>query len=159
MSGIALGRLMEERKMWRKDHPPGFYAKPMRQEDNSSNAMLWEAGIPGKEDTDWQGGVYKITMEFPAEYPSKPPKCKFVPALYHPNVYPSGTICLSILSEDKGWKPAITIKQLLLAVQDLLTEPNPLDPAQREAYETYVSDRNEYNRQIRAQAARCTPSL
>jgi hypothetical protein len=78
-------------------------------------------------------------MEFPEEYPSKvistslslcclsfaqlgvtihfaeqPPKCKFVPPLYHPNVYPSGTICLSILNEDDGWRPAITIKQLLL---------------------------------------------
>ena len=29
-------------------------------------------------------------------------------------VYPSGTICLSILDEDKGWRPAITVKQLLL---------------------------------------------
>jgi hypothetical protein len=44
----------------------------------------------------------------------QPPKCKFVPPLYHPNVYPSGTICLSILNEDDGWRPAITIKQLLL---------------------------------------------
>lgn len=25
---------------------------------------------------------------------SQPPKCKFVPPLFHPNVYPSGTICL-----------------------------------------------------------------
>jgi hypothetical protein len=25
MSGIAVGRLTEERKNWRKDHPPGMY--------------------------------------------------------------------------------------------------------------------------------------
>lgn len=37
---------------------------------------------------------------------------KFDPPLYHPNVYPSGTICLSILDEEKSWKPAITIKQV-----------------------------------------------
>jgi ubiquitin-protein ligase len=53
-------------------------------------------------------------MDFPDEYPSKPPKCKFVPPLFHPNVYPSGTICLSILNEDEGWKPAITIKVSIL---------------------------------------------
>ena len=29
--------------------------------------MKWEAGIPGKEGTDWAGGVFKITMEFPEE--------------------------------------------------------------------------------------------
>jgi hypothetical protein len=37
---------------------------------------------------------------------------KFDPPLFHPNVYPSGTICLSILDEEKSWKPAITIKQV-----------------------------------------------
>lgn len=57
------------------------------------------------------------------DYPTKPPKCtiltgrvltlgKFTPPLFHPNVYPSGTICLSILDEEKSWKPAITIKQV-----------------------------------------------
>lgn len=159
MSGIAVGRLMEERKLWRRDHPTGFHAKPVKQEDNSSNALFWEAGIPGKEDTDWAGGLYRLTMEFPEEYPSKPPKCKFTPPLFHPNIYPSGTVCLSILSEDKGWKPAITIKQMLIAIQDLLTDPNPLDPAQREAYEIFVSDRSEYDRRVRAQAAKFTPDL
>lgn len=59
---------------------------------------------------------------------------KFEPPLFHPNVYPSGTICLSILDEDKDWRPAITIKQILLGVQDLLTTPNIRDPAQAEAY-------------------------
>ena len=75
------------------------------------------------------------------DYPNRPPKCKFVlrkashvygespldradqvisrslpgkftPPLFHPNVYPSGTICLSILDEEKAWKPTITIKQV-----------------------------------------------
>ena len=43
-------------------------------------------------------------MEFSEDYPSKPPKCKFKPPLFHPNVYPSGTICLSILNEEQGWR-------------------------------------------------------
>lgn len=37
------------------------------------------------------------------DYPSKPPKCRFVlvngKPLFHPNVYPTGTVCLSILNE------------------------------------------------------------
>jgi hypothetical protein len=31
----------------------------------------WEVGIPGKEDTDWAGGVYKLTVQFPEDYPAK----------------------------------------------------------------------------------------
>lgn len=37
---------------------------------------------------------------------------KFEPPVFHPNVYPSGTVCLSILEEEKDWRPAITIKQV-----------------------------------------------
>lgn len=51
MSGIAVGRLTEERKNWRKDHPPGFYARPVKKEDNSTDIMCWETGIPGREGT------------------------------------------------------------------------------------------------------------
>lgn len=75
---------------------------------------------------------------------------KFSPPLFHPNVYPSGTVCLSILDEEKSWKPAITIKQVrrcscihahlltrlqvLLGIQELLNDPNVNDPAQSDAY-------------------------
>mmetsp|Transcript_10716 Transcript_10716/g.17557 ORF Transcript_10716/g.17557 Transcript_10716/m.17557 type:complete len:140 (+) Transcript_10716:50-469(+) len=133
-SGIAKGRLSEERKAWRKDHPHGFYARPGMNADGSTNLMIWECGIPGKANTLWNGGLFKLSIEFSEEYPSRPPKCKFVPPLFHPNVYPSGTVCLSILNEDEDWKPAITVKQILLGIQDLLDNPNPSSPAQADAY-------------------------
>ena len=158
MSGIAIGRLTEERKNWRKDHPPGFYARPEKRSDNSTNLMRWETGIPGKEGTDWAGGVFKVIFEFPDEYPSKPPKCKFVPPLFHPNIYPSGTVCLSILNEDEGWRPAITVKQMLLGIQELLNNPNPNSPAQREAYDLFVKNRSAYDKKIKAQTAANIPS-
>jgi hypothetical protein len=49
MSGIARGRLQEERKQWRKDHPYGFFARPDNNEDGSANIMKWVCGIPGKD--------------------------------------------------------------------------------------------------------------
>ena len=39
--------------------------------------------------------------------------------------------------EEKSWKPAITIKQILLGVQDLLNDPNPGDPAQADAFHLF----------------------
>ena len=88
-------------------------AKPMKKADNSTDMMRWETGIPGKEDTDWANGVYKVIMEFPEEYPSKPPKCKFDPPLFHPNIFLSGHICLSILNPSKDYRPSISIKQVI----------------------------------------------
>ncbi|CAG8524652.1 1663_t:CDS:2 [Acaulospora morrowiae] len=133
MSGICKARLTEERRQWRKDHPYGFFARPVKTE-NGLDLLNWQVGIPGKKGTPWENGVYKLIMIFPEDYPSKPPKCKFLPPLFHPNVYPSGTVCLSILNEEEGWKPSITIKQILLGIQNLLDEPNPESPAQSDAY-------------------------
>lgn len=76
MSGVARKRLIEERKSWRKDHPIGFWARPEAGSDGSSNMFSWKAGIPGKEGTDWEGGVYLVSMEFSDEYPARPPRCK-----------------------------------------------------------------------------------
>jgi hypothetical protein len=59
MSSIASARLAEERKNWRKDHPAGFIAKPMKNEDESLNLLKWEAGIPGPENTDWAGEIIR----------------------------------------------------------------------------------------------------
>lgn len=64
-------------------------------------------------------------------------------------MYPSGTVCLSILNEDEGWKPAITVKQIALGVQDLLDNPNPESPAQAEAYNLFKRDRAEYERRVK----------
>ncbi|GKY93380.1 SUMO conjugating enzyme Hus5 [Mayamaea pseudoterrestris] len=156
-SAIAQGRLREERKLWRKDHPIGFFAKPITQNDNATS-WIWEAGIPGKKGTDWENGVYKVQMEFSEEYPSRPPKCKFVPPLFHPNVYPSGTICLSILNEEEGWRPAITVKQILTGIQDLLDQPNPNSPAQSDAYNLFTQNKAEYSRRIKLEASKNAPA-
>lgn len=83
---------------------------------------------------------------------------KFCPPLFHPNVYPSGTICLSILNEEEGWRPAITLKQVLIGIQDLLDDPNPNSPAQQEAYQLYQSNKVEYKRRVRQEARKNTPS-
>eukprot|EP00941_MAST-03F_sp_MAST-3F-sp1_P002949 g2949.t1 len=157
MSGIAIGRLREERKAWRRDHPHGFWARPERNKDGSHNLMKWICGIPGKKGTPWEGGVYEMTMTFEDEFPSKPPLCKFTPVIFHPNIYPSGTVCLSILNEDKGWKPSITVKQVLLGVQDLLDNPNLDDPAQRESYILCKEDRAKYEERVRQEARKYAP--
>ena len=160
MENIALTRLTEERKKWRKDHPFGFYARPVKTKDSSGNETLdmfnWECGIPGKKQTPWEKGLYTLHLKFSNNYPSQAPKCSFVPPLFHPNVYPSGTVCLSIIGDD--WRPGITLKQarnpffnmfqyqtppsiiiqILTGIQDLLNEPNEKSPAQHDAYQLYM---------------------
>ena len=56
------------------------------------------------------------------DYPSSSPKQKYKPCLFHSNVYPSGTVCLSLLNKEKDWKPSVTLKQDFFYIQELLNE-------------------------------------
>ena len=156
MSSLAKTRLQTERKGWRKDHPHGFVAKPRTSRDGSVDLLNWDCKIPGKAGTLWEKGLYPIRLEFTEDYPSKPPKVAFPTGFFHPNVYPSGKVCLSILNEDKGWKPSITVKQILVGVQELLDNPNNADTAQEAAYRLFKKSGAEYAKRVRIEAAKYT---
>ncbi|GFH08834.1 ubiquitin_conjugat_2 domain-containing protein, partial [Haematococcus lacustris] len=83
--------------------------------------------------------------------------CKFDQGFFHPNIYPSGTVCLSILNEDEGWRPSITVKQILLGIQELLDNPNPNSPAQSDAYMMFTSNLALYKKEVRKQSLRYPP--
>ncbi len=72
------------------------------------------------------------------------------------NIFPSGFVCLSILTTD--WKPAITLRQLLIGIQQLLDEPNAKSVANGEFYELYRSDRRRYEETVRSFARAHRPA-
>lgn len=157
MRSIAAGRLGEERKAWRKDHPINFYARPLKDNSGGTNLFVWECGIPGPKGTDWEGGLFKVVMTFSDDYPAAAPVCKFSPPIFHCNVFASGGICLDLLNGN--WKAGITIKQILLAIQHLLDHPNPEHVTDRpEASRLLNSSPSQYSQRIRAQTAMHAPT-
>ena len=56
-------------------------------------------------------GAFLIDLEFPNEYPFKPPKVTFKTLIYHPNIDEKGQVCLPIVSAEH-WKPATKIEQV-----------------------------------------------
>ena len=159
MEATALKRLKKERIDWRAEHPPGFYARLKKNKDGTHDYFNWECGIPGPKGTPWEGGLYKINLKFPEDYPVLPPKCVFEKKLFHPNVYPSGAVCLSIINDEEDWRAGLKVKDILLGIQDLLANPNTKSPAQKEAFESYNKKSDEYRRKVREQAKECAPKL
>lgn len=56
---------------------------------------------------------------------------------------------MSILNEEEGWKPTITVKAILLGIQMLLDEVNTESPAQAEAYNLYKKDQAAYKAKVK----------
>ena len=80
-----------------------------------------------RADSPYKDGVFFLDIQFPTDYPFKPPKVTFRTRIYHCNVNSSGQICLDILKEQ--WSPALTISKVLLSICSLLTDANPVGVA------------------------------
>ncbi|KAL3894846.1 MAG: hypothetical protein SGCHY_005038, partial [Lobulomycetales sp.] len=80
----------------------------------------------------------------------------FTPVIQHPNIWSSGDVCLSIL-DSTGWKPSLSVKQILLGLQELLVNPNPKSPANVVCNKLFVKNPRAYSEQCKREAARLKP--
>lgn len=110
----------------------------------SENIFEWFAIIAAPVNSIYEGGVFHLNIDFPTDYPFKPPKIYFVTKIYHPNISENGSICLDILRS--AWSPALSIMKVLLSLSSLLDEPNAVDPLNIEAASNYLHRREEFNR-------------
>ena len=106
--------------------------------------FTWNLTIQGPRDTLYEGGFFRARMTFPKDYPFNPPTFHFLTPLYHPNVYPDGKMCISILhppGDDKWgyedaeerWRPVHTVNSILLSIISVLSSPNDFSPANVDA--------------------------
>ncbi len=140
---MAVKRISREISDLIKDPPAGCSAGPTTVDD----LFKWDATITGPSGSPFEGGIFKLIITFPTDYPFKPPKLHFITKIYHPNINGVGGICLDIL-KDK-WSPALTIAKVLLSISSLLTDANPDDPLMPEIATQYKSDRAAYEAQAR----------
>ena len=147
-SGSACLRLMSDLKQLNTDPPDGVSASPV----SDDNMYLWQATIIGPDESPWEGGIYSVRLTFTEQYPTKPPRVRFLCEMFHPNVYADGTLCLDIIQD--LWSPIMTTSMILTSIQSLLTDPNPASPANPEAAKLFTTNVKEYRRQVRRIAER-----
>lgn len=93
-------------------------------------------------DSPFAGGIFTLRLQFPDQYPDKPPRVRFTCDMFHPNgacvrcfcddvavidhclvavlclaVFSDGSLCLDIIQD--MWKPIYTVGMLLTSIQVL----------------------------------------
>ena len=114
---------------------------------NDDNFYIWQATILGPTQSPYEGGIFNLKIEFPQDYPFKPPKVQFVTPIYHCNVSSNGSICLDILKDQ--WSPALTISKVLLSICSLLDDPNPNDPLVADIADLFIRNKELFVKKAR----------
>ncbi|KAI5210097.1 ubiquitin-conjugating enzyme [Aureobasidium subglaciale] len=128
----------------------------------NNSVFEWEVMLmlPDESGGLYGGGCFRSLLHFPPEYPHMPPKMKFVTPIWHPNIYESGEVCISILhppEEDKygyesaaeRWSPVQTPETILLSVISMLSSPNDESPANIEAGKQWREDPASFKKKVR----------
>lgn len=126
-------RIVKETQRLMSEPPPGISATPYED-----NLRYFNVIIAGPGTSPYEGGIFKLELFLPAEYPMVPPKVRFLTKIYHPNIDKLGRICLDIL-KDK-WSPALQIRTVLLSIQALMSAPNPDDPLANDVADRWKAD-------------------
>jgi ubiquitin-protein ligase len=138
-------RIRKEMDEMQKNPPENCSAGPV-----NDDLFNWQATIIGPSGSPYQGGIFKLNIFLPTDYPFKSPRIVFKTKIYHCNINSSGAICLDILKDN--WSPALTISKALLSICSLMDDPNPNDPLMPEIATLFVKDRLRHD----ANARECT---
>lgn len=153
-SSAAARRMAKELKDYTMESAKGTYAgtftlSPYYDADGNMNIFRWTGMLKGPTGTPYEGGIFKLDIHIPADYPIKPPKILFNSPIYHPNIRGHG-ICIDILKPETGaWLPILGLPKVMYSLSSLLNEPNPHDPLDSDAADLYLNDKEAFNAKAR----------
>ncbi|KAI9718473.1 MAG: hypothetical protein M1828_006718 [Chrysothrix sp. TS-e1954] len=108
----------------------------------------------GPGETPFAGGVWKIHVELPDQYPYKSPSIGFVNRIFHPNIDEmSGSVCLDVINQT--WSPMYDMINIFeVFLPQLLRYPNPTDPLNGEAAALMMRDAKSYEARVKESVKR-----
>ncbi|KNC49360.1 ubiquitin carrier protein [Thecamonas trahens ATCC 50062] len=140
----AVRRLMREWKEIAGEEFEGASIAPSEQ-----NMLEWHANIT-TDSGPYAGAVIHLVLDFPVDYPSRPPAINLASLVWHPNVFrnrgrPGYYVCLDMLKHYSssapfaGWSSAYSIAALVRQLQSfLLAERIPQDDGTVVDFNDYV---------------------
>ncbi|KAI3378893.1 hypothetical protein SNEBB_003999 [Seison nebaliae] len=118
-SGLASKRLMADYCRLKKEPIDLVFAEPLQ-----NDILKWRYVIKGPKNTAYENGIYCGKLEFPSDYPIRPP-----------NIYmttPNGRfetnkkLCMSISAHHpEQWNPIWSIGTILIGILSFMTDTTP----------------------------------
>ncbi|CAD6502127.1 BgTH12-02368 [Blumeria graminis f. sp. triticale] len=149
MAAAAKQRLMNEYKGFSKE-------KWVKIELNEESLFKWTIGlIVINSESAFDGAYLKAEMSFTDKYPYFPPTFRFLRPIHHPNIYPDGKVCISILhaageDEQSGelacerWSSVQSVESVLRSILLLLDDPEITSSANVDAGVMYRDNKVAY---------------
>lgn len=78
---VLTRRIIKETQRLMLEPVPGISAVP-----DDKNARYFHVIVTGPEDSPFEGGIFKLELFLPEEYPMTAPKVRFITKIYHPNI-------------------------------------------------------------------------
>jgi ubiquitin-protein ligase len=148
-----MARILSEYKKYLKNIPNEYSL-----EMNNKNIYEWTGILYGPQDSPYENGIFRFKINFPKEYPNKPPEFKFLQPIFHPNIYVDGKVCISILHQgadqfgyeklNERWNPTHSAYSVIISIINMLAEPNDESPANVDAAVLWRNNKKEFNLKV-----------
>jgi ubiquitin-conjugating enzyme E2 S len=115
----------------------------IRYLQNDENPLDIQAELEGPDQTPYEGGVFRLKLTLGSDFPAQPPKAYLLTKIFHPNISPTGEVCVNTLKRD--WQPTNwSIPNILQVIRCLLIVPFPESALNEEAGKLIMESYEEY---------------
>ena len=125
----------------------GRVTKSSKKSSNDNISAGSSASSAAGQQQDVGGGgpaYFAFQLDFPPNYPFKPPTITVLGTTYHPNIkQDSGALCDDVLTGD-GWGPTLNVKKICARLRKFLCDPDPDHPLESDIAQCLVEKPSEY---------------
>ena len=110
---------------------------------NNENPLDIQIDLEGPKATPYEGGIFRVKLLIPNEFPMIAPRGIFITKIFHPNISEKGEICVNTLKRD--WNPRQwSLYNLFEVIKCLLIVPFPQSALNEEAGKLFMENYDEY---------------
>jgi len=115
----------------------------------NDNMQEFFVNFAGPKDSLYEGGLWKIHVQLPDEYPYRSPSIGFENTIFHPNIDErSGSVCLDVINQT--WSPMFDMVNIFEQfLPQLLRYPNAADPLNPDASNLYDRNKGQYEQTVK----------